>query len=130
MLEKLKNRRNLSYLMNTFDDYIPNCSHQSFSKTKLIEQIIEFFKIESKLIYPAKSYFVAIIYAKCMERFFKQDFYSCLSDVELLPDDESFIPYQYSSYIYDRVLRDIGDIWQYPSINKTVEYFKQEFLIE
>lgn len=130
MLEKIKNRRNLSYLMNDFDDYISNCSHQSFSKTKLIEQIIEFFKTESKLIYPAKSYFVAIIYAKCMEKYFKQDFYSCLNDVELLPDDESFIPYQYSSYIYDKVLRDVGDIWQYSSIYKTVEYFKQEFLVK
>lgn len=130
MLEKIKNRRNLSYLMNDFDDYIPNCSHQSFSKTKLIEQIIEFFKTESKLIYPAKSYFVAIIYAKCMEKYFKQDFYSCLNDVELLPDDESFIPYQYSSCIYDKVLRDVGDIWQYSSIYKTVEYFKQEFLVK
>lgn len=130
MLEKIKNRRNLSYLMNNFDDYISNCSHQSFSKTKLIEQIIEFFKTKSELIYPAKSYFVAIIYAKCMEKYFKLDFYSCLSDVELLPDDESFIPYQYSSYIYDKVLRDVGDIWQYPSIYKTVEYFKQEFLVK
>lgn len=130
MLEKIKNRRNLSYLMNDFDDYISNCSHQSFSKTKLIEQIIEFFKVESKLIYPAKSYFVAIIYAKCMEKYFKQNFYSCLNDVELLPDDESFIPYQYSSYIYDKVLRDVGDIWQYSSIYKTVEYFKQEFLVK
>ena len=130
MLQELKERRKLSYLMNDFDDYGFNYNRQCFSATKLIYQIVQFFKQGSTLEYPAKSYFVAIIYAKCLERYFNQDFFQCLDDPELLPDDKYFIPYSYSFNIYDKVLKQIGDIWQYPSISKTVDYFKQEFLVK
>ena len=34
-----------------------------------------------------------------------------------------------SKEVYDLVLQEIGDIWKYKSIEKTVDYFKQEFLI-
>lgn len=129
MIDELKQKRKLAYLINVFDDYALPHSRQNLSNNKLVEQIVEFFKTESKLIYPAKSYFVAIVYAKCLEKYFKQDFYQSLNDIELLPDDEYFIPYNKSKEIYDKVLREIGDIWQYKSIEKTVNYFKQEFLI-
>ncbi len=129
MIDKLKEKRKLSYLIHQFDDYNLPYSRQSLSKTKLIKQIVNFFKTESQLIYPAKSYFVAIVYAKCLEKYFKQDFYQSLDDIELLPDDPSFIPYNMSKEVYDLVLQEIGDIWKYKSIEKTVDYFKQEFLI-
>lgn len=129
MIDVLKDKRKLAYLIHDFDDCNLPYSRQFLSKTKLIKQIVNFFKIESQLIYPAKSYFVAIIYAKCLEKYFKQDFYQSLDDIELLPDDPDFIPYSMSKDIYDIVLREIGDIWKYKSIEKTVNYFKQEFLI-
>lgn len=129
MIDELKEKRKLSYLIHQFDDYNLPYSRQSLSKTKLIKQIVNFFKTESQLIYPAKSYFVAIVYAKCLEKYFKQDFYQSLDDIELLPDDPSFIPYNMSKKVYDLVLQEIGDIWKYKSIEKTVDYFKQEFLI-
>lgn len=126
MKKELKQKRKLAYLINEWDDR--NLPH-TYDYNNIIEQIIHFFKYGSELIYPAKSYFVAIIYAKCLEKYFNIDFYESLNDKELLPDDCYFTIYNDSKDIYDNVIENIGDIWQYNSINKTVEYFKKEFLI-
>ena len=125
-----KERRKLSYLINTFDDIDLDYIYIKQSKVALVNLIIKFFNTESLLIYPAKSYFVAIVYAKCIEKYFHINFYDALNDNELLPDDKYFKTYNESKDIYDKVLESIGDIYQYDSIDKTVKYFKQEYLID
>lgn len=125
-----KERRKLSYLINVFDDINLDYIYIKQSDEDLIKLIIKFFNTESLLVYPAKSYFVAIVYAKCIEKYFHIDFYDALSDKELLVDDKFFKPYNESKDIYDAVLESIGDIYQYDSIDKTVKYFKQEYLID
>ena len=125
-----KERRKLSYLINAFDDIDLDYIYIKQSKEDLIKLIIKFFNTESLLIYPAKSYFVAIVYAKCIEKYFHINFYDALNDEELLPDDKYFKTYNESKDIYDKVLESIGDIYQYDSIDKTVKYFKQEYLID
>ena len=125
-----KERRKLSYLINTFDDIDLDYIYIKQSKEDLVKLIIKFFNTESLLIYPAKSYFVAIVYAKCIEKYFHINFYDALNDEELLPDDKYFKTYNESKDIYDKVLESIGDIYQYNSIDKTVKYFKQEYLID
>lgn len=125
-----KERRKLSYLINTFDDIDLDYIYIKQSKEDLVKLIIKFFNTESLLIYPAKSYFVAIVYAKCIEKYFHINFYDALNDEELLPDDKYFKTYTESKDIYDKVLESIGDIYQYDSIDKTVKYFKQEYLID
>lgn len=122
----LKNKRQLSYLINEWDDI--NLPY-TFDYNNIDEQVIDFFKNGSKLIYPAKSYFVAIIYAKCLEKYFQIDFYESLNDIDLLPDDCYFSTYNQNKDIYDNIIENIEDIWQYDSIMKTVTYFKKEFLI-
>ena len=124
-----KERRKLSYLINVFDDIGLDYIYIKQSKEDLIKLIIKFFNTKSLLIYPAKSYFVAIVYAKCIEKYFHINFYDALNDEELLPDDKYFKTYNESKDIYDKVLESIGDIYQYDSIDKTVKYFKQEYLI-
>lgn len=124
-----KERRKLSYLINAFDDIDLDYIYIKQSKEDLVKLIIKFFNTESLLIYPAKSYFVAIVYAKCIEKYFHINFYDALNDEELLPDDKYFKTYNESKDIYDKVLESIGDIYQYDSIDKTVKYFKQEYLI-
>ena len=126
MIEELKKRRKLSYLMNIWDDI--NLPY-TINLNNIDKQVIEFFKNGSELIYPAKSYFVAIVYAKCLEKYFNINFYKALNDKELLPDDLYFVTYNNSKDIYDKIIENIGNIWQYESINKTVGYFKKEFLI-
>ena len=125
-----KERRKLSYLINVFDDIGLDYIYIKQSKEDLVKLIIKFFNTESLLIYPAKSYFVAIVYAKCIEKYFHINFYDALNDNELLPDDKYFKTYNESKDIYDKVLESIGDIYQYDSIDKTVKYFKQEYLID
>lgn len=126
MRTDLKNKRKLSYLTNVWDDInLPYI----FDYNNIDVQVIDFFKNGSKLIYPAKSYFVAIIYAKCLEKYFQEDFYESLNDTELLSDDCYFSIYSQNKDIYDNIIENIGDIWQYDSIMKTVTYFKKEFLI-
>ena len=124
-----KERRKLSYLINAFDDIGLDYIYIKQSKEDLIKLIIKFFNTKSLLIYPAKSYFVAIVYAKCIEKYFHINFYDALNDEELLPDDKYFKTYNESKDIYDKVLESIGDIYKYDSIDKTVKYFKQEYLI-
>ena len=124
-----KERRKLSYLINTFDDIGLDYIYIKQSKEDLIKLIIKFFNTESLLIYPAKSYFVAIVYAKCIEKYFHINFYDALNDEELLPDDKYFKTYNESKDIYDKVLESIDNIYKYDSIDKTVKYFKQEYLI-
>ena len=125
-----KERRKLSYLMNEFDDVDLPYIHAEGSEDDLIKLIVLFFNTESSLVYPAKSYFVAIVYAYCLHKYFNEDFYTVLNDKELLPDDRYFSPYNTSKYIYDKVLEEIGEIDKYQSIEKTVKYFKQEMLLE
>ena len=124
-----KERRKLSYLINAFDDIGLDYIYIKQSKEDLIKLIIKFFNTKSLLIYPAKSYFVAIVYAKCIEKYFHINFYDALNDKELLPDDKYFKTYKESKDICDKVLESIDNIYKYDSIDKTVKYFKQEYLI-
>ena len=124
-----KERRKLSYLINVCDDIGLDYIYIKQSKEDLVKLIIKFFNTESLLIYPAKSYFVAIVYAKCIEKYFHINFYDALNDKELLPDDKYFKTYKESKDIYDKVLESIDNIYKYDCIDKTVKYFKQEYLI-
>lgn len=126
MKEELRAKRKLSYLLNIWDDVnLPYI----FNNDNVEDQVVDFFLTESELIYPAKSYFVAIVYAKCLEKYFGGSFFEYLNDPELLPDDTYFKIYSQDKSTYDNIINRIGDIWQYPSICKTVNYFKKEFLI-
>ena len=76
MKEYLKEKRKLSYLINEWDDV--NLPY-TFDYNNISKQVIDFFINGSELLFPAKSYFVAIIYAKCLEKYFNEDFYESLN---------------------------------------------------
>lgn len=122
----LNDRRELSYLLHEWDD--KNLPH-TINYDNISQQVINFFKFESKLVYPAKSYFVAIVYAKCLEKYFNIPFYEALDYKDLLIDDIYYNQYSQDKDLYDKILNSIGDIFQYSSIDKTVKYFKQEFIV-
>jgi len=124
--ETLNQRRKLSYMINVWDDVsLP----YTIDYDNIINNVIKFFETESELVYPAKSYFVAIVYAKCLEKYFSIPFYESLDYEDLLFDDKYFVKYSDNNDVYDKIIEKIGDIWQYKSIDKTVEYFKKEFLL-
>lgn len=116
--------------MFDFDDIDLDYKEEYIDDEHLVGIIVEFFKTESRLIYPAKSYFVAIVYAKMLERYFDIPFYKALNTEDLLIDDRYFKRYEDNPYIYDEVLKIIpGNFLELPSTEKTRKYFIQEFLI-
>ena len=126
-----KYRRKLSYLINDFNDTGLDYTVKKYGlDEELVNEIVDFFISGSKLIYPAKSYFVAIVYAKLLEEHFDENFYDCLSDKELLLDDYFFVPYNRNRNVYNAVLSKIGDPLEYKAAEKTKEYFYQEFLLD
>ena len=125
-----RERRILSYAMHEFND--TNLPYEEIpeSGASLVNRVVAFFNTESQLIYPAKSYFVAIIYAKMLEVYFGTDFLTALNETDLLPDDKWFKPYLQNKDVYDKILEKIPkDFLDMPSAEKTKAYFKEEFLI-
>ena len=124
-------RRKLAYAMHEFDDVCLEHEVVQLSGQALVNMIVKFFETESSLVYPAKAYFVAIVYAYCLNRYFGEDFYCALNNKELLPDDHYFVVYSEDKPVYDGVIAriDLSRLTQYPSTQKTLTYFKQEFLL-
>lgn len=118
--------RNASYQKNVWDD---NNLAYDICYDNIVQQVVDFFKYGSKLIYPAKSFFVAIVYAQCFEEFYSQDFYQMLNDKDLLFDDKFFATYAQSTQTYDKILASIdrNQLLSLPSVQKTIHYFKKEF---
>lgn len=128
MIPELEKRRRIAYKLFDWNDVNLKIS---IDNSNIAQQTIQFFNTQSELIYPAKSYFVAIVYAKCVEKFFAQDFYKTLDDTQLLPDDPYFVPYSDDIQTYNIILENIdSDILKYESTKKTVDYFKKEFLVD
>lgn len=78
-------------------------------------------------IYPAKSYFVAICYAKWISEDFEEEFYDVLDDPDLLPGDPHFVPYSEAIQEYDEILMnchwDEDDQGMVPDVR---EYYEEE----
>lgn len=117
--------------MHEFDDINLPHTYKYINDSTLVKDVLIFFQTESKLEYPAKSYFVAIVYAYLLEKYFNVPFKEALSQKDLLLDDYNFVPYQKNKPVYDAILSKITltDIDVLPSTQKTYQYFKEEFLI-
>lgn len=89
-----------------------------------------------ELYYPGKSYCVAIIYAKLLEKNFGEDFYTCLDDDLLLyENDPYFCKYSSKKEVYDQIIKDFNwDLIDSPekatdNFQRTTQYFYKEFLL-
>lgn len=139
IVKEYKIKQKMYHLMNESDDLITG------KEIKIVEkesEIVDFGKRYfwenlTELVYPSKSYSVALIYAYLLNKYFNEDFYSALSDHDLLyGNDKYFKPYFESKHIYDQIIDEIGMIKSNFKLNediiqvkKTVEYFRSEFLI-
>lgn len=104
----------------------------------IIKRALEYpFSQDSKnLYYPGKSYAVALIFAKLLEKEFNENFYEVLDDEFLLyKNDPYFKPYSKDKFIYDSIIKLFPfDLIFDKNINsdnlkKTIEYFYKEFLL-
>lgn len=136
--KEIREKRNLAYLFKEFDDMNLERTVLNFDKDgEIADHVIEFFVEGSALVYPPKSYFVAIVYAACMMKYFPQyfnDITDPLRCYDLLDKDDFFRPYSsHTCEIYNKVLqwleKERKDILSYESTDKTHNYFRAEFLI-
>ena len=136
-MKEWKVRQQTYHNFNDLDDLLSSKPHTitTPTETELISDIVEYFTIPvSQLIYPSKSYAVAIIYSKLLGTYFNENFYESLNDPHLLyNNDKYFKPYDSDKPIYDKVLSNIdldfgSDIP--PQVVTTIDYFKKEFYID
>lgn len=135
--DEIRERRELAYLYKEFDDVnLPREIHEC-SNEALVNTVINFFVNGSELIYPAKSYFVAIVYAACIMKHWDK-YFSDIADVlgceDLLTDDDYFRPYNNETCnMYNEILswfeHERIEILSLPSTDKTQKYFIEEFLV-
>jgi hypothetical protein len=86
-------------------------------------------------VYPAKSYVVALVFARLLVLHFEESFYDVLDDPELLyGSDPHFLPYSDDPDTYDKILTFIGGPenipLEGPLIAHTVKYIHDECLGE
>ena len=79
-----------------------------FEERDIIEWGIRHWKEQvDRFIYPAKSYCVAICYAKWIERDYGDDFYELLNDENLLfGNDPYFKVYDKAPHIYNKIISE------------------------
>lgn len=108
--------------------------HEIVISKDIVTNAVRYFN-EKNLgwIYPAKSYMVAICYARWLSEIFKGRPLEYLDDPELLyNNDPYFVRYTRDSYNYIKILEKI-DGWEFDVTKGMVpdvyEYFKKEFMI-
>lgn len=73
------------------------------------QAVRHFYEKIDQWIYPSKSFFVAICYAKWISEDFGDDFYETLDDPDLLyGNDPYFVPYRQNQKVYDAIIDAVG----------------------
>jgi len=105
--------------------------HNVEVRDEIVENAIKYFTTtELGWVYPAKSYVVAICYARWLAQYFGEDFYESLNDLELLHgNDPYYVPYEQDKDTYNMILNAVGfnfneDIGIIPDVKM---YFLKEF---
>ncbi len=90
-----------------------------------------------EMYYPGKSYMIAVQYASWIQDHFGGELLDLLDNPLLLPDDPYFLVYSQSKEIYDQILeftdtygKDVDIPTHLPYLQKTYEYFLQEFMLD
>ena len=92
--------------------------------------LMHFREYVDEWIYPAKSYAVAICYAKWITEDFDEQFYELLDDKDLLfGNDPHFVPYSEAKEIYDKILSQLDFNSELGMVPDIYEYYKEEMLI-
>ncbi len=129
-MKEWKIRQEIFHRLNT--DHDDDLSlHTVEIKDDILENAIKYFTTnELGWVYPAKSYVVAICYARWLNQHFNEDFYESLNDPDLLHgNDPYYVPYEQDKDTYNKILNAVGfnfneDIGIVPDIKM---YFLKEF---
>lgn len=131
-----KTRQKMFHHLEQTDDWLDDkpITVLDLPNSDLIDHIKNYFEIPvTDLIYPAKSYAVAIIYAKLLKKHFNISFYTALDDPDLLAgNDPHFVRYRHNKEVYDAAIDHVTKVGfndKLPQVAKTIEYFNQEFYL-
>lgn len=108
---------------------------QEFDSAEIVLDVLNYLYKEVPIVsFPAKTYAVALIYAKLLETHFGVQFYEALSDSSMLYGNmRDYEPYPDKLGIYDAVLTvaNLDDVLRAPPSQAlaTVGYFHDEFFI-
>lgn len=127
-----KQRRQVANALCEYDDSnLPIVIKEGQTDNELYEEVVSFFENGSELIYPSKYIFCNIVYSYYLAKYFGEDLKERLKDPNTLEDSPMYYTYVDNPKVYDRILEKVlPNIEQYDSIQKTLGYFYQEFLIE
>lgn len=126
-------RRELFYRLNAdreFDDDLGDKDVQIVEDT--VGYAIKYFQTaDIGWVYPAKSYMVAICYARWLEEEFGEEFYAMLDHPDLLAgNDPYFVPYSADKDTYDQILAVVGrDFPMEGVVPDARKYFEEEFML-
>ena len=129
-MKEWKIRQEIFHRLNT--DHNDDLSlHTVEIKDDIVENAIKYFTTtELGWVYPAKSYVVAICYARWLNQYFNEDFYECLNDPDLLyNNDPYYIPYEQDKDTYNKILTAVGfDFDETAGVTPDIKtYFLKEF---
>lgn len=128
-----KQRQEIYHRLNPqHDDDLSNFDIE-ISESVVDDAVRYFTSTDIGWVYPAKSYCVAICYARWLCEEFGGDYLDYLNDPELLyNNDPYFVPYSVDSDTYDEILDQIGG-WQFVEqgiVPDIKQYFAAEFFMD
>lgn len=117
-----------------FDDEIGVLDYQINDQQIVHHCLQQWYENDASLVFPSKSYNVAVIYARLLEHYFKCPAKEYLLDPLLLHGKDQFYqPYLEYPELYDQLLElmtyEAIMASENPSVKKTIGYFNQEFLV-
>lgn len=126
-------RRELFYRLNAdreFDDDLGDKDVRI--SDDIVGNAIKYFQTSDMgWVYPAKSYMVAICYARWLAEEFSEDFFTALNADDLLAgDDPYFVPYNKDPETYDQIIATVGLNFPMTGVVPDArKYFQEEFLL-
>ncbi len=139
-MKRHKVKQHIYNKTHSHDDFLGDISYkvEEQDSKDIISYCVHYFEKDIEPIFPAKSYAVAIIYSRLLEKYFDSDFYTNLDDFDLfLKTDKYFVPYSQNKAVYDEIIEILTEKnkWDFESssieqVAKTVNYFSKEFLWE
>lgn len=119
---------------NDIDDEITDLDHHVNEQQIVHHCLQQWYENDAPLVFPSKSYNVAVIYARLLEHYFKCPAQEYLQDPLLLHGrDQFYQPYAEYPELYDHLLETITYesivASENPSVKKTIGYFNQEFMV-
>jgi hypothetical protein len=141
-MKEWKVRQEVYHRLNQYyaDQYGPDDIEmmEHVDTNSIIETVAKYLSgwVPEKVVYPAKSYFVALVYSRLLRDHFQEDPFEALSDQDLLyGNDPYFQAYGQTSendQIYDSIIQAFG--WDFDlslgEIPDVADYFREEFMLD